>query len=196
MDRIILSQLEVKCIIGIFDWERKKKQKILIDLEIPCDARRAARTDRIESTVDYKLISKAVLSLAQHSKFFLIETLAEAIANKVFEISNTPSLTVRVSKPGAIRFSQNVGVTITRERSKRIPSASGEFTAYLSLGSNIRRSTMIPKAIKLLSRELDVNRTSEIYESTAVGLESQPPFWNIVVEISTRLHPNLRMIPR
>src|SRR5262245_16203493 len=64
MDKVILKRLEVECIIGIFPRERKAKQKVQIDLEFPCDAARAARTDHIDDTVDYKRISKAVLRLA------------------------------------------------------------------------------------------------------------------------------------
>ena len=119
MDRIFLTGLETRCIIGIFDWERKIKQKVLIDLEIPVDARRAARRDRVEDTVNYKVLSKRLLLEIRKTRFHLVESLAEFIAHLCLKEFKLPAVTVRISKPGAIRHAQNVGVEITRREKKR-----------------------------------------------------------------------------
>ena len=115
-DRIFLEGLEVRCVIGIFGWERGVKQKICIDLEFPADARRAAATDSIADTVNYKEIAKLLLREIPKSRFQLIESLAEFIAGLCLQKFNLSQISVRVSKPGAIRGSKNVGVFITRKR--------------------------------------------------------------------------------
>jgi dihydroneopterin aldolase len=114
-DKIFLEDLEAKCLIGIFDWERKIRQKVRISLEFPANVRRAAQNDRIEDTVDYKEIAKETLAFARKSRFYLIETLAEKLAAMILKKFHLPEIKVRVSKPGAIRGSKNVGVEIIRK---------------------------------------------------------------------------------
>ena len=115
-DKIFLEQLEVKCRIGIFDWERKIKQKIVLDLEFPADIRRAARRDRIEDTVNYKNIAKETIAFVSSSECFLIETLAEKLAGLLLKKFKLPQIKIRLCKPGAIRGAKNVGVEIIRKR--------------------------------------------------------------------------------
>lgn len=120
-DKIFLEALEIECIIGIFDWERRTPQKILIDLEFPADIRRAASHDRIEDTIDYKRIAKRTIAFVSESQFQLIETLAETLAGLLLKEFKLKSLTLRVSKPGAVRGSRTVGVEITRTAAKSRP---------------------------------------------------------------------------
>ncbi len=122
-DKIFLERLEVPCIIGIYDWERKIKQKVWIDLEMPADARRAAAKDSIEATLDYKGLAKRTLQFVSESKFQLIETLAEKLAAVLLKEFKLPELRLRVSKPGAVRGSKNVGIEIHRRASRPRRSA-------------------------------------------------------------------------
>ena len=115
-DKIFLEGLEVKCCIGIFDWERKIKQKVRIDLEFPADIRKAARHDHIKDTIDYKRLAKQTIGFVSGSRFYLIETLAERLAQLLLKNSSLPEIRVRISKPGAIRGAKNVGVEIIRKR--------------------------------------------------------------------------------
>ena len=115
-DRIFVEGLETRSIIGIFDWERRVKQRVLVDFEIVTDTRRAARFDRVEKTVDYKAMSKWILREVPKTRFRLVESLAEHIARSCLKKFNLKEMTVRVCKPGAIRNSRNVGVEITRRR--------------------------------------------------------------------------------
>ena len=115
-DKIFIQGLEARCIIGIFDWERKTRQKITVDLEFPADIRKAARRDRIEDTVDYKKIAKYTLSFIEKSKFSLVETLAEKLASDILKKFKLREIKLRLSKPGALRFSKNVGIEITRRK--------------------------------------------------------------------------------
>jgi len=114
MDIIFLSGLTTECIIGIWDWERRVKQKIVLDLEMATDIRRAARTDRIEDTLDYKKAAKRLLQFVGDSQFQLVETLAERIAEVVITEFGVSWVRVRLNKQGAIRGSRDVGIVIER----------------------------------------------------------------------------------
>ena len=117
MDIIFLSGLTTECIIGIWDWERRVKQKVLVDLEMGADIRRAAGSDRIDDTLDYKSVSKRLLQFIGDSEFQLVETLTERIAELVITEFSVPWVRVRLNKQGAIRGSRDVGILI--ERSSR-----------------------------------------------------------------------------
>jgi dihydroneopterin aldolase len=114
MDIIFLRGLEIETTIGIYDWERKIKQVVVIDLEMATDIRKAASTDSIENTIDYKTISKNIIAFVEASQFLLVETLAEKIADIVLVASNTCWLRLSVNKKGAIRGALDVGVIIER----------------------------------------------------------------------------------
>lgn len=113
-DIIYLRDLKVECIIGIFDWERRNKQKIHIDLDMASDISKAAQSDKIEDTLDYKTVSKRVLDFVGESSFQLVETLAERVAGLVLEQFPTPWVRVRINKKGAVRGATDVGVIIER----------------------------------------------------------------------------------
>ncbi len=115
-DRIFLEALEIRCLIGIFEWERKTRQKVVIDLDFPAPIARAARRDRIEDAVDYKKIAKTIIRFVSDSRYHLIETLAEKLAALLLKEFSLKEVHLRVCKPGAIRGSRNVGVEIIRRR--------------------------------------------------------------------------------
>ncbi len=115
MDKIYVKDLEVMGTIGIFDWEKKIKQKISISYEINQDNSAAAKKDNIEAATDYKSITKAIISFVKENKFELVETFAEKIAEMVIKEYKVKWIKLRVSKPGALRFSKDVGVIIERD---------------------------------------------------------------------------------
>ena len=119
MDTIFLHNLKVDTVIGIWDWERKIRQTVVIDLEMSADIAKAASTDSVDDTLNYKLVAKRVQQYVGESSFQLVETLAERIAEIVTGEFDVDWARVRVSKPGAIRGAQDVGVII--ERGERIP---------------------------------------------------------------------------
>lgn len=114
MDKIFLRQLEVEAIIGIWDWERQVKQKVSIDLEMAADIRKAAATDAIDDTLNYKNVAKRLIAFVADSEFQLVETLSERIAEIVVTEFDVPWVKVTVNKPGAIRGSRDVGIIIER----------------------------------------------------------------------------------
>jgi dihydroneopterin aldolase len=117
MDKIFIRALKTEAIIGIFDWERQVRQTVVIDIEMAADIRKAALTDRIEDTLNYKGVAKRVLAFVQASKFHLVETLAEHVAMLILEESAIEWVSIVLSKPGAVRGSRDVGVTLERDRS-------------------------------------------------------------------------------
>ncbi len=116
LDKIIIKDLLLRCIIGINEFERKDKQDVLINVVVWTDFARLVETDDIDKAVDYKKISKNVISLVENSKFFLTETLAEKIATVCLQPEGVKKVRVTVEKPGALRFAKSVGVEITRKR--------------------------------------------------------------------------------
>ena len=124
-DRVFLRGLSVECIIGFIDWERRVKQTVVVDLEIPVDCRRAARTDGVADTVDYKAVAKRVIAFVEESDFKLVETLAHRMAMLVLEEFSLQWVRISVNKPGAIRGSRDVGVCVERTRADLAPNAPG-----------------------------------------------------------------------
>ncbi len=116
MDKIFVHALKTEAIIGIFDWERQVKQTVIVDIEISADIRKAARSDSIDDTLNYKRVAKRVLAFVEGSKFHLVETLAEHIAMLMLEDFGVAWVRVGLSKPGAIRSSRDVGVILERDR--------------------------------------------------------------------------------
>ena len=114
MDKIFLRELKVETIIGIWDWERKIRQTIVIDLEMSADIAKAAATDDIKDTLDYKGVAKRVQQFVADSSFQLVETLAERIAEIVRDEFGVAWVRVQVHKPGAIRGARDVGIDIER----------------------------------------------------------------------------------
>ena len=114
MDKIFLDELKVDTIIGIWEWERRIRQTVVIDIEMSADIAKAAATDDVADTLNYKSVAKRVQTFVADSSFKLVETLAERIAAIIREEFAVAWVRVRVNKPGAIRGSKAVGVMIER----------------------------------------------------------------------------------
>jgi dihydroneopterin aldolase len=114
MDIVYIRDLKIDTVIGIYDWERDVKQTVSLDLEMATDIRKAAATDDINDTLNYKAVAKRLIAFVGESNFLLVETMAEQIAQIVLQEFNVPWLRLRLSKPGAVRGSQDVGLVIER----------------------------------------------------------------------------------
>jgi 7,8-dihydroneopterin aldolase/epimerase/oxygenase len=123
-DTIFLHGLAVECTIGFIDWERLVKQTVVIDLELPVDCRNASIRDEVEDTLDYKKVAKRVIAFVEASEFKLVETLAHRLALLVLEEFDIAWIRLSVNKPGAIRGSRDVGVSIERTRADLPQSAA------------------------------------------------------------------------
>jgi dihydroneopterin aldolase/2-amino-4-hydroxy-6-hydroxymethyldihydropteridine diphosphokinase len=184
-DYIVLTGLKISCIIGIFDWERKQKQDVLIDLKIPCDVLKASQKDSIADAVDYKKIAKTTIAFVEKSDFQLVETLAEKLAGLLIKTFKLAEIELSVSKPAAIRGSQNVGVKIHRVR----PPSGSEELVFLSLGSNINPRQNLELALKEISAKYHFQGLSHVYETSPVGDSHQTAFWNMTAAVSTDEKP-------
>lgn len=114
MDIIYIRDLKIETVIGLYDWERRIKQTIWLDLDMATEIRKAAASDSIEDTLDYKAVSKRLIEFVSESDFQLVETLAERIAEIVMNEFQVPWIRVRLNKKGALRGAQDVGVIIER----------------------------------------------------------------------------------
>ena len=114
MDKIFINDLQVETVIGIFDWEREIKQTISINLEMEFDISKAAKSDDINDSLDYKKVSKRIISLCEKANSYLVENLIEKIAQVVLKEFPVSKVTVSLEKPGALRGSKSVGIKITR----------------------------------------------------------------------------------
>lgn len=114
MDIVFIRELRVDTVIGIYNWERRVRQTVVLDLEMATNNQAAAATDRIEDALDYAAISRRLLSFIEDSEFQLIETLAEQVASIVLNEFSVPWLRLRLCKPGAVPEARDVGVLIER----------------------------------------------------------------------------------
>lgn len=114
MDIVFIEALEIETVIGIYDWERKIRQKVVLDIEMGFDNRKPAASDRIEDTVNYKAVAKRLIAFVEDAHFELVETLAERCAGIIRDEFHVPWVRVKLSKPGAVTGSKAVGVVIER----------------------------------------------------------------------------------
>ena len=116
MDIVFIRGLRAETVIGIYDWEREIRQKVELDLEMGTDIRKAAVSERIEDTLDYKAVSKRLVSLIESSQYQLVETLAERCAGIVLDEFDVPWVRLTLNKIGAVSTARDVGVIIERGR--------------------------------------------------------------------------------
>ncbi len=114
MDIIYLNGLRIETIIGIYDWERRTKQTVILDIEMGTDIKKAAATDNIKDTLDYKAVAKRIMAFVGESKFELVETLAEKITDIILNEFDVPWCRLRLNKQGAVKGVRDVGVVIER----------------------------------------------------------------------------------
>lgn len=114
MDIIYLNDLKVETVIGIYDWEREIRQTVILDMEMAGDVARAAASDQIEDTINYKAVSKRLIDFIEESSFQLVETLAEECTRIIIDEFGVPWVRLKVNKQGAVRYAGDVGVIIER----------------------------------------------------------------------------------
>ena len=114
MDIIYLNDLRIETIIGIYDWERRTKQTVILDIEMGADIEKAAATDDINDTLNYKAVAKRIMAFVGDSQYELVETLAEKTADIILNEFNVPWCRLRLNKQGAVRGVRDVGVIIER----------------------------------------------------------------------------------
>ncbi|MDO6460520.1 dihydroneopterin aldolase [Granulosicoccaceae sp. 1_MG-2023] len=114
MDKIFITALRAETVIGIYDWEKATRQRVTVDLELDTDTRRAAQTDDIADTINYKSISKRLVRFIEESRYELLETLAEQLARLLVEEFGVSRVALTLHKPGALSDADDVGMKIVR----------------------------------------------------------------------------------
>ena len=114
MDTVFIRELRIDTVIGIYEWEREIRQTVVLDLEMDADIAKAAASDAIEDTLDYKAVSKRLIEFVRASEFQLVETLAERCAAIVLEEFEVPWIRLTLNKVGAVSAARDVGVIIER----------------------------------------------------------------------------------
>lgn len=182
-DIIYIRDLRVDTVIGVFDWERRIKQTLRLDIEMRTSIRHVAYTGDLSSGIDYKSVSKRVGEFIEASSFELVETLAERIAQLIISEFNVGGLKLRLGKPGALRGARDVGTIIERVSDDYPPTS-----VYVGLGSNIEPDANIPAAIQMLQSEFGTLQLSPAYASDPVGFKGDR-FINLVAKFDTLLIP-------
>ncbi len=185
MDKIFIEDLCIDTVIGIYDWEREIRQVISLDIEMQADIRRAAQTDCVADTVNYKSVAKRLIQYVRQSEFQLIETLAERVIEIILYEFAVEQVSLKLSKPGAVRHSKNVGLQIQRQR-----QAGQQEQVYLSIGSNVEPQKHIQKALLMLQNEFNDLQLSTVYRNPAVGFAGDD-FYNLVVGFQSALPPEM-----
>ncbi len=181
MDKIFLEDLQIDTVIGIYDWEREIRQIVSLDLEMQADIGPAARSDKVEHTLDYKRVAKRLIQYVRNSRFELIETLIERVAQIVLYEFGVSAVKVRLSKPGAVRYSKTVGIEIIRQRQPTVVQ-----DIYISVGSNIQPEQKIRSSLAMLENEFVSLHCSTVYKNPAIGFDGAD-FLNLVVSCRSGL---------
>ena len=114
--QIHIKNLRLRTLIGIFDWERKQKQDVIINARIDFDGQAAAASDEIQDTVDYKTLTKKIIAMVEESEYFLVEKLANRVLQLIMDDEKVLKAHVEVDKPQALRYSDSVSISCSAER--------------------------------------------------------------------------------
>ncbi|MDA9557452.1 dihydroneopterin aldolase [Vibrio sp.] len=117
MDTVFIEQLEMITTIGVYDWEQEIKQKLVLDIEMAHDNRKAGKSDNVEDALDYSLVSQLVLDHIEGGRFLLVERVAEEIAELILASFSVEKVKIKLTKPGAVPQARGVGVIIERTQS-------------------------------------------------------------------------------
>lgn len=182
-DQIHIKDLFLRTIIGINEEERRNLQDVLINVTLQADTRAAGWSDDIDDAVNYRTLAKRIIHMVEGSRFYLVEKMAEEIAGLCLQDPRVERATVRVEKPGALRFARSVGIQIERDRTALGPVNR----AYISLGSNLAAEENLVEAVRGLANRCKLIAVSRVYETDPVGTTDQPRFLNAAVLVETRL---------
>lgn len=115
MDKIIIEGLQLTSLIGVYDWERTTKTRLLVDLTLSTDLSVAAKSDLVLDTIDYAEVAQSLVDLADNSEFELLEALADAMIQGLFKRFPVSAITLKLSKPDILANAQNVAIELSRE---------------------------------------------------------------------------------
>ena len=176
--KIYIDGLSCRASVGVFDWEKKVLQNLILDLEIDVLNQPSVASDAIEDTLSYKDLSKVLIAHVQSQHFGLIERIAGECCQLVLDYdARVTRVLVQVSKPGALSVSTNVRVSEQLTRNQVI----------IGLGSNIEPEHHIAEALSMLQQEFDLVSSASHQRTKAIARDQHPDFINTAVVINTGL---------
>lgn len=174
-----VGNLRLRAYIGFIDWEKEKLQDVVLSYSFKYDTSQVAKSDEVEDAVDYKRLTKQIIKMVDNQSFQLIEYLADKIYAKIQEYSpKIQDIEVKIEKPFALRFADNVFV--------KISSDDRYNTAIIALGSNIKAKENFEKALYEICRLGIIIQRTEFIETPPLKFENQPDFLNGAVLIQTK----------
>ena len=147
-DKVFIEGLEIEALIGIYDWERRVRQPLQLDVEMAFDNRRPAASDAIADTLDYKAVSKRLIEFVSQSGYGLVETLAERCASLILDEFGVAHVRLKLSKPGAVRGARAVGVIIERSRIQRATASPSDTTSVAEQAAHTAPAVRAPRVQK------------------------------------------------
>ncbi|MBS1571245.1 MAG: dihydroneopterin aldolase [Bacteroidetes bacterium] len=179
LSTVKIENLRLRSYIGFIDWEKEKLQDVVISFSFKYDTSLASETDDVQYAVDYKKLTKKIISMVDNQSFHLIEALAEKIYQFIFSYSSAiQNIEVKVEKPHALRFADNVLVSISSEDRYN--------SAIIALGSNINPEENFEKALSELQKIGIITQRSEFIFTKALKFEDQPDFLNGAIFLQTK----------
>ncbi|SEW12212.1 2-amino-4-hydroxy-6-hydroxymethyldihydropteridine diphosphokinase [Kaistella antarctica] len=174
-----VENLRLRSYIGFFDWEKEKLQDVIISFSFKYDTAMASKTDDVQHAVDYKEITKGVIDFVDHKSFHLIEALAEEIYMHIQKVGAAlQDIMVKVEKPHALRFADNVMV--------EIDGKDRYHTAVIAMGSNINSEDNFTKALNHLQEIGFVMQRTAFIKTEPLKFEEQPEFLNGAILLHTK----------
>lgn len=114
---VLIEQLGIDASIGVFDWEREVKQRLLLDLRIKVDMHKAGQSDAIDDALSYAEVSEQLTAWVQAKHHDLLEYLAEQLLQRLYEsYPEIEKVELSIRKPGAVPQAKAVGVELSSER--------------------------------------------------------------------------------
>ena len=185
-DRIVIRDLLVRAILGVNPDERVNRQDVLINVALDVDTRPAAASDAIADTVNYASLSHDIITLAERTRYYLVEKLVAEIAWLCLDDRRVSRATVTVEKPTVLRFARSVGVQVSRTQEERQEHG---FPVYIALGANLESERNLRLAIERIGEHCRIDAVSPVYESRPVDGSDQPCYLNAVARAVTALPP-------
>lgn len=118
MMTIKIKHLRLRAVIGVGPWEREHLQDIIVNVAMDYDGAKAAMSDDIADTIDYKAVKQRIMDAVEHSSFHLVEKLVQCILEMIMEDANVQAATVEVDKPHALRFADSVSISARMVRGR------------------------------------------------------------------------------
>ncbi|MGB3726638.1 MAG: dihydroneopterin aldolase [Glaciecola sp.] len=115
MDKVFIKGLELFTLIGVYDFEREAKQRVIVDLTLTASLRLPGKTDNVEDTLDYGAIAQRLADIADTAQYQLLEALAEEMVVMILDEFAPVAVTLSINKPDILANASTVGITITRE---------------------------------------------------------------------------------